>query len=253
MPQSHANRPPDAPAPPSVTPDALARMIDHTLLKPDATAADIERLCAEAARHGFFSVCVNPVHVARCKALLQGSPVRLCTVAGFPLGAQLPETKAFEARRAIRDGADEVDMVINIGALKDGDDALVERDIRGVVEACREGGALSKVILETALLTGEEKVRACELSMKAGAGYVKTSTGFAKGGATAADIALMAKTVAPKNLGVKASGGIRTYDDALMMIAAGATRIGASASVAIIEEANARAARIPNPESRIPD
>jgi len=190
---------------PLVSPAELARMIDHTLLKPDATAADIERLCGEAMQHGFFSVCVNPVHVARCKALLQGSPVKLCTVAGFPLGAQLPEAKAFEARHAIRDGADEVDMVINIGALRDRDDALVERDIRGVVEACREGGALSKVILETALLTDEEKVRACELSMKAGADYVKTSTGFAKGGATAEDIALMAGTVAPKRLGVKAS------------------------------------------------
>jgi deoxyribose-phosphate aldolase len=227
-----------------MTPDALARMIDHTLLKPDATAADIERLCAEAKRHGFFSVCVNPAHVARCKALLRGSRVKLCTVAGFPLGAQLPETKAFEARHAVRDGADEVDMVINIGALKDRDDALVERDIRGVVEACREGGALTKVILETALLTDDEKARACDLSMKAGADYVKTSTGFAKGGATAEDIELMAKTVAPKRLGVKASGGIRTCDDALTMIAAGATRIGASASVAIIEEANARASEM---------
>ena len=240
MAQSHTNEAPQAPEPPAVPPDALARMIDHTLLKPDATAADIERLCAEARRHGFFSVCVNPAHVARCKALLQGSPVTLCTVAGFPLGAQLPDINAIEARHAISDGADEVDMVINIGALKDSDDSLVLRDIQGVVDACREGGSLSKVILETALLTDEEKVRACELSMRAGADYVKTSTGFAGGGATAADVALMSRTVAPRRLGVKASGGIRTYDDALKMIAAGATRIGASASVAIIEEARLR-------------
>lgn len=238
--------PSDRMAQQGMSPDELARMIDHTLLKPDATAAAIERLCAEARRHGFFSVCVNPAHVARCKALLGGSSVKVCTVAGFPLGAQLPETKAFEARQAVLDGADEVDMVINVGALKDEDDSLVLRDIQGVVGACRAGGALSKVILETALLTDEEKVRACELSMRAGADFVKTSTGFAGGGATAADVALMSRAVAPGRLGVKASGGIRTYDDALTMIAAGATRIGASASVAIIEEAHARAARIPD-------
>jgi deoxyribose-phosphate aldolase len=160
---------------------------------------------------------------------------------GFPLGAQSPEIKALETRKAIREGATEIDMVINIGALKSKDEALVLRDIRAVVEACRDGRALSKVIFETALLTDDEKVRACELSMKAGADYVKTSTGFASGGATAEDIALMAKTVAPKKLGVKASGGIRTYDDAVRMIEAGATRIGASASVRILEEAKARA------------
>ncbi len=230
-----------APAP--VTPEQLAQMIDHTLLKPDATAADVEKLCGEAKRFGFYSVCVNPTNVKQCAALLRGSPVKVCCVVGFPLGAQSPEIKALEARKAIRDGASEIDMVINIGALKGKDEALVLRDIRAVVEACTDGRALSKVIFETALLTDDEKVRACELSMKAGAGYVKTSTGFSSGGATAEDIALMARTVAPKKLGVKASGGIRTYDDAVKMIAAGATRIGASASVKILEEAKARAAQ----------
>jgi deoxyribose-phosphate aldolase len=234
------NQPP-APAPAPVSPDQLARMIDHTLLKPEATAADIEKLCDEAKRHGFYSVCVNPTYVVQCKALLRSSPVKLCCVVGFPLGAQSPEIKAMEARKAIREGAGEIDMVINIGALKSKDEALVFRDIRAVVEACKDGRALSKVIFETALLTDDEKVRACELSMKAGADYVKTSTGFASGGATADDIALMAKTVAPRKLGVKASGGIRTYDDAVRMIEAGATRIGASASVKILEEAKARA------------
>jgi len=233
--------PPSAPAP--VTPDQLARMIDHTLLKPEATAADIEKLCDEAKRFGFYSVCVNPTYVKQCHALLRGTPVRVCCVVGFPLGAQSPEIKALEARKAIRDGASEIDMVINIGALKSREEALVLRDIRAVVDACKDGRALSKVIFETALLTDEEKVRACELSMKAGADYVKTSTGFASGGATAEDIALMAKAVAPRKLGVKASGGIRTYDDAVKMIAAGATRIGASASVKIMEEARARAAQ----------
>jgi len=236
-----ASQPAASPAPPPVTPEELARMIDHTLLRPEATAADIEKLCEEARRHGFYSVCVNPTYVAQCRTLLRGSPVKLCCVVGFPLGAQSPEIKALETRKAIREGATEIDMVINIGALKSKDEALVLRDIRAVIEACRDGRALSKVIFETALLTDDEKVRACELSMKAGADYVKTSTGFASGGATAEDIALMAKTVAPKKLGVKASGGIRTYDDAVRMIEAGATRIGASASVRILEEAKARA------------
>ena len=234
-------QPPALPGPPPIPADALARMIDHTLLLPEVTGADIEKLCDEANRHHFYSVCVNPTNVAQCRVLLRGSAVKLCCVVGFPLGAQSPEIKALEARKAIRDGAGEIDMVINIGALKSKDEALVLRDIRAVVEACRDGRALSKVIFETALLTDDEKVRACELSMKAGADYVKTSTGFASGGATAEDIALMAKTVAPKKLGVKASGGIRTYDDAVRMIAAGATRIGASASVTIVEEAKARA------------
>jgi deoxyribose-phosphate aldolase len=175
--------------------------------------------------------------------LLRGSAVKLCCVVGFPLGAQAPQIKALEARKAIREGAGEIDMVINIGALKGGDTALVLRDIRAVVEACKDGRALSKVIFETALLTDEEKITACELSMKAGADYVKTSTGFSSGGATVEDIALMAKTVAPRKLGVKASGGVRTYDDAVRMIRAGATRIGASASVKIVAEARARAAQ----------
>ena len=228
---------------PSIEPAALARLIDHTLLKPDATRADVERLCEEARRFGFYSVCVNPTYVRQAKTLLRGTRVKVCCVVGFPLGAQPPESKALEARRAIREGASEIDMVINIGALKSRDDALVLRDIRAVIESCKDGRALSKVIFENALLTDDEKVRACELSMKAGADYVKTSTGFSSGGATAEDIRLMARTVAPKKLGVKAAGGIRTYDDAVTMIKAGATRIGASASVKIMEEAQARAAR----------
>ncbi len=230
-------------AAPALTPEQVARLIDHTLLKPDAMASDVEKLCAEARQHGFFSVCVNPVFVPQVKKLLQGSPVKLCCVVGFPLGAQDPQIKLLEARKAIREGAQEVDMVINVGALKGKDDALVLRDIRGVVEACKDGRALSKVILETALLTDEEKVRACELSMKAGADYVKTSTGFSSGGATAEDIALMARTVAPKKLGVKASGGVRTYADLLKMVKAGATRVGASSSVKILEEARAAAGK----------
>ena len=228
---------------PSIAPDALARMIDHTLLKPEATKADVEKLCDEARAFGFYSVCVNPTYVRQAKTLLRGTQVKVCCVVGFPLGAQPPESKALEARRAIREGASEIDMVINIGALKSRDEALVLRDIRAVVESCKDGRALCKVIFETALLTDDEKVRACELSMKAGADYVKTSTGFSSGGATVEDIRLMARTVAPKKLGVKASGGVRTYDDAIKMIAAGATRIGASSSVKIVEEARARAAR----------
>lgn len=232
-----------SPAAAALTPEQVAKLIDHTLLKPDATASDVEKLCAEARQHGFFSVCVNPVFVPQVKKLLQGSTVKVCCVVGFPLGAQDPQIKLLEARKAIREGAQEVDMVVNVGALKGKDDALVLRDIRGVVEACKDGRALSKVILETALLTDEEKVRACELSMKAGADYVKTSTGFSSGGATAEDIALMARTVAPKKLGVKASGGVRTYADLLKMVKAGATRVGASSSVKILEEARAAAGK----------
>jgi deoxyribose-phosphate aldolase len=229
--------------PPPIDPDQLARMIDHTLLKPEATQADIEKLCDEAKRYGFYSVCVNPTYVKQAKALLRNSPVKVCAVVGFPLGAQSPEIKALEARKAIREGASEIDMVINIGALKGKDDTLVFHDIRAVVEACKDGRALAKVIFENALLTDDEKVKACELSMRAGADYVKTSTGFASSGATVEDVALMARTVAPKKLGVKAAGGIRTYDDAVRMIRAGARRIGASASVKIIEEARARQRR----------
>ncbi len=228
---------PAAAAAKSVTPEQLAKMIDHTLLKPEASSADIQKLCEEALKHGFFSVCVNPSNVKQAAALVRGSSVKVCCVVGFPLGAQAPEIKVLEARKAIREGAKEIDMVINIGALKSKEDALVLKDIRGVAEACKEGRALSKVILETSLLTNEEKVRACELSMRAGADYVKTSTGFSTGGATAEDIALMARTVAPKKLGVKASGGIRSYGDALRMIQAGATRVGCSSSVKILEEA----------------
>ena len=226
-----------------LTPAQVAQLIDHTLLKPDAMATDVEKLCAEARQHGFFSVCVNPVFVPQVKRLLQGCAVKVCCVVGFPLGAQDSQIKLLEARKAIREGAQEVDMVINVGALKGRNDALVLKDIRGVVEACKDGRALSKVILETSLLTDEEKVRACELSMKAGADYVKTSTGFSSGGATAEDVALMARTVAPKRLGVKASGGVRTLADLLKMVKAGATRVGASASVKILEEARAAAGK----------
>ncbi len=232
-----------APEPPPVPPEELAKLIDHTLLRPEATSGDIEKLCEEAKRYAFYSVCVNPSYVRDSKALLRGSLVKVCCVVGFPLGAQPREIKALEARRAIREGAQEIDMVINIGALKSGDDDTVRRDIRGVVEACEEGRAACKVILETALLSDEEKVRGCELAMKAGADFVKTSTGFSSGGATAEDIALMARTVAPKKLGVKASGGIRTYRDVVRMIQAGATRVGCSSSVKIMEEARALAAR----------
>lgn len=211
----------------------IAAMIDHTLLKPDATKKQIETLCQEARDHKFFSVCVNPAWVSTAKELLNGSGVKICTVIGFPLGATTTETKAFETKNVIDLGADEVDMVIPIGALKDGNDQLVEQDIRAVVEAAKDR-ALTKVIIETSLLTDEEKKRACELAVKAGADFVKTSTGFSGGGATAEDIALMRQTVGP-NIGVKASGGVRSTQDALSLIEAGATRIGASASVAIIK------------------
>ncbi len=224
---------------PSPGPEEIAKMIDHTLLKPEASKADIEKLCDEARTHNFYSVCVNPAYVSLAARRLQGSEVKVTCVVGFPLGAQAPEIKVLEARKALREGAREIDMVINVGALKSGDDALVLRDIRGVVEACIESRAICKVILETALLTDEEKVRACRLSVKAGAHFVKTSTGFGPGGATEEDIRLMSREVAPK-LGVKASGGIRSYDDAVRMIAAGATRIGSSSSVKIVEEARAR-------------
>jgi deoxyribose-phosphate aldolase len=217
--------------------DQVAKLIDHTLLRAEATPADIEKLCAEARTYGFWSVCVNSAYVKQAKALLRESGVKVCAVVGFPLGAMEPQIKALEARKAIRDGANEIDMVINIGALKAKDDATVLRDIRGVVESCKESRAKCKVILETSLLNEEEKIRACLLSMKAGADFVKTSTGFSSGGATAEDVALMARTVAPRKLGVKASGGIRTYADVVKMVNAGATRIGCSNSVMIMEEA----------------
>lgn len=210
----------------------VAKMIDHTLLKADATKDQIEIICAEAKEYNFASVCVNPAWVKLSSDLLNGTEVKVCTVIGFPLGASTPETKAYETKNAIENGATEVDMVINIGALKGGDNELVERDIRAVVDAAK-GKALTKVIIETCLLTEEEKVRACELSVKAGADFVKTSTGFSTGGATAEDIALMRKTVGPE-IGVKASGGVRSAEDAQKMIDAGATRIGASSGAAIV-------------------
>jgi deoxyribose-phosphate aldolase len=211
----------------------LARYIDHTLLKPDATADDIDRLCAEAIRHGFASVCINPVWVPRAAASLKGTGIPVASVIGFPFGATLPEIKAHEARAVIRAGAREIDMVINIGALKSGMQEQVRADIAAVSDACHESGALNKVIIETALLTDREKVIACQLAREAKADFVKTSTGYAGGGATVFDVALMRETVGPK-IGVKASGGIRTKDDVEEMIAAGATRIGASAGVKIV-------------------
>jgi deoxyribose-phosphate aldolase len=212
----------------------LAKMIDHTLLKPDATQDQIAQLCFEARKYGFASVCINPTWVKLCAQLLAGSPVKVCTVIGFPLGATAPEVKAFETQNAIGNGATEIDMVINIGALKARDLELVARDIRGVVTASHARGALVKVIIEAVLLTDEEKSIACLLSKEAGADFVKTSTGFASGGATAHDVALMRRTVGPE-MGIKAAGGVRTYEDAEEMIQAGATRIGASAGVKIIQ------------------
>ena len=208
------------------------KMIDHTLLKAEATKEQIEKICAEAKQFGFASVCVNPTWVKYCSELLQHTEVLVCTVIGFPLGANTSAVKAFEAKDAIANGAKEVDMVINIGALKDKNYDLVQADIAAVVEAAK-GNAIVKVIIETCLLTDEEKVKACELSVAAGADFVKTSTGFSTGGATAEDIALMRKTVGP-NLGVKASGGVRSLEDMKKMVEVGATRIGASSGVAIM-------------------
>ena len=217
-------------------PGELAKYIDHTLLKPDATAEQIEELCAEAADHGFASVCVNPNWVGLAVRCLAGASVRVCSVVGFPLGAHVPEIKSLETRRAIREGAREIDMVINVGALKSGDDELVYRDIRAVTEACIDGRSICKVIIEAALLTDEEKVRACHAAKRARADFVKTSTGFGPGGATAHDVALMAQAVCGTKMGVKAAGGIRSFEDAREMIQAGATRLGASAGVKILQE-----------------
>jgi deoxyribose-phosphate aldolase len=211
----------------------MAKYIDHTMLKPEATAVEIDQLCREAEQFHFASVCINPTWVKRAAENLRGTSVPVCTVIGFPLGATTPEIKAMEARRALRDGALEVDMVLNIGALKSGDYDLVRKDIEKVVDAAHDGGALCKVILETALLTDEEKVIASSLAKGAKADFVKTSTGFGPGGATVYDVALMRETVGP-HMGVKASGGVRTAVDAEDMIAAGATRIGASAGVEIV-------------------
>jgi deoxyribose-phosphate aldolase len=214
-------------------PRDMARFIDHTKLGPEVTVEDIDQLCDEARDFGFAAVCVNPVWVARAARRLRGSGVKVASVVGFPLGANTPELKAAEARRALRDGAREIDMVLNIGALKGGDHDVVREDIARVVDACREVGAVCKVILETAVLTDEEKVVACRLAQVAKADFVKTSTGFGKGGATVFDVALMREAVGAE-MGVKASGGIRTAGEAREMIAAGATRIGASAGIAIV-------------------
>jgi deoxyribose-phosphate aldolase len=232
---SSASTPPsspeNAPQTPGLMPQELARYIDHTLLKPDATEQQVEKLCEEARENGFFSVCVNSCWVELCAKRLRNSEVKVCSVVGFPLGAMARRSKGFETRHAVENGADEIDMVINIGALKSKDYALVEEDIRSVLRATRRQ-TLVKVIIEAALLTDEEKVLACEIAKKAEADYVKTSTGFAGGGATVHDVALMRRTVGEK-MGVKAAGGIRTYENAVAMIQAGASRIGASAGVTI--------------------
>ncbi len=214
----------------------IAALIDHTLLKPDATRGDVETLCREAAEFGFATVCVNPCWVALARTRLGGCASRVCSVVGFPLGATTPDVKHYETRRAIFDGAQEIDMVINVGALKSGDLRLVERDIAAVVAPSREAGVLSKVIIEAALLTDEEKVTACTLSKAAGADYVKTSTGFGPGGATVADVALMRRVVGSE-MGVKAAGGVKDYPALQAMVAAGATRVGASAGVRIVRQA----------------
>lgn len=214
----------------------IARYIDHTLLKPEASQAQIAQLCHEAIQYRFATVCVNPANVRLCSQLLQGSGVLVCAVVGFPLGATPPEVKAYETQQVIDDGASEVDMVINVGALKSKEYEWVLRDIATVARTSHNGGAICKVIIEAALLSDDEKIKACELAKAAGADFVKTSTGFGPGGATLHDVALMRRVVGPE-MGVKAAGGIRTFQDAQGMIQAGATRIGASASVKIVQEA----------------
>ncbi len=214
---------------------SLASLIDHTLLKPEATEEQIRKLCSEAAEFHFATVCIQPTWVRLASRLLTGTGVGVCTVAGFPLGANAADVKAYEARRAVFDGAAEVDMVINIGALKSRDYRTVEDDVRGVVRACREGGAITKVILETALLTREEKIKASTLAAAAGASFVKTSTGFGPGGATVEDVALMREVVGER-MGVKAAGGVRDRATAEEMVKAGANRIGASAGIRIVQE-----------------
>lgn len=211
----------------------LARMIDHTILKPEASEEAVRRICEDALKYNFASVCINPCNIPLVAQMLKGSEVKVCTVIGFPLGANSTAVKAFETEDAIKNGAQEVDMVINIGKLKSKDYEYVKNDIKAVVDAAK-GKALTKVIIETSLLTDEEKVIACKLSKKAGADFVKTSTGFSTGGATPEDIKLMRETVGPE-MGVKASGGVRSHEDAIKVIEAGATRIGASASIAICE------------------
>ncbi|MBD3290698.1 deoxyribose-phosphate aldolase [candidate division KSB1 bacterium] len=214
----------------------ISKYIDHTLLKPEATSANIEKLCQEALTYGFAAVCVNPVYVKYAHSLLINSEVAVCTVVGFPLGANTKQTKSNEARDALKDGATEIDMVIQIGALKSGEYTTVEDDVRAVISTCREFGAICKTIIETALLTDREKQKACELAAKSGANFVKTSTGFASAGATEHDVVLMSSAVKRYSTGVKAAGGIRSYEDAVKMINAGATRIGTSSGVKIVTE-----------------
>lgn len=213
--------------------DNLSKYIDHTLLKPEATKLEITKLCKEAKEHEFFSVCINPTYVNFAKEELKDTDVKVATVIGFPLGSTTREVKAFEAENAIKNGADELDMVINVGALKDKDYELVKEDIEAVVNVAK-GKALVKVIIETCLLDNEEKKKACELAKEAGADFVKTSTGFSTGGATEEDVNLMREVVG-EDMGVKASGGIRDYETAIKMIEAGATRLGASSSIKIVE------------------
>jgi deoxyribose-phosphate aldolase len=220
----------------NLTPAEIARLIDHTLLKADASREEIVKLCAEALKYNFASVCVNPWNVAQAAEILRGSPVKVCTVVGFPLGATLPEVKVFETQRAIHHGAQEIDMVINIGALKSELIGLVEADIRGVVEASHGGEAICKVIIETCLLSTEEKIRAALAAKSADADFVKTSTGFSTGGATPEDVRLIRETIGA-GTGIKAAGGVRTLEDLEKMVEAGATRIGASAGVKIVEQA----------------
>jgi deoxyribose-phosphate aldolase len=226
----------------------VARLIDHTLLKPDATGPDIEKLCREAAEFHFATVCVNPTWVAFAARLLRGTGVGVCSVVGFPLGATTPDVKQYETRRAIFDGATEIDMVINVGALKSGDLRLVEKDIEGVTHACRDAGVISKVIIEAALLSDEEKVAASTLTKAAGADFVKTSTGFGPGGATIGDVMLMRRVVG-ESIGVKAAGGVRDLEQVKAMIAAGATRVGASAGVRIVKESRGEPLAPPRPST----
>lgn len=214
--------------------EQLAKMIDYTLLKPDATEDDIIKVCKEAMKYNFASICINPVYVSLTTKLLKGTAVKVCTVIGFPLGANMPEVKAFEAKNAIEKGAQEIDMVMNIGALKSGNYELVKKDMTAVIELAKERNVVMKVILECGFLTDEEKVTACKLAKEAGTDFVKTSTGFGPSGATIHDVKLLRKVVG-SSIGVKAAGGIRSYEDALMLIKAGADRIGASAGVEIVE------------------
>jgi len=229
----------------TLTPAEAARLIDHTLLKADASREEIQKLCQEALIYEFASVCVNPWNVPQAADILRGSEVRVCTVVGFPLGATLPEVKVFETQRAIQHGAQEIDMVINIGALKSGQLGLMEADIRGVVEASHAGSAICKVIIETCLLTQDEKIRAALAAKNAGADFVKTSTGFSTAGATPDDVRLIRETVGA-GTGIKAAGGVRTLEDLEKMVEAGATRIGASAGVKIVEQARAGKSAAPS-------